>query len=86
MSSFKSLFNLLCCPDAHFLIDVINYYKSCHLFSCCLFFRERCVHNLLQQMKVIREKTHITQTWEASSFFLMMVPSAFGKPVSNTFS
>lgn len=42
--------------------------------------------NLSHQMKVIGEKTRITQTWEVSSFFLMMVPSAFGKPVSNTFS
>ena len=42
--------------------------------------------NLLQQMKDIGEKTHIIQTWEASYFFLKMVPSAFGKPARNTLS
>ena len=42
--------------------------------------------SLLQQMRVIGEKSHIIQTWEASSFFLKMAPRAFGKPVRNTFS
>lgn len=35
-------------------------------------------------MKDIGEKTRIIQTWEASSFFLKMVSSAFGKPARNT--
>ena len=37
-------------------------------------------------MKDIEEKTRIIQTWEASSFFLKMVPSASGKPARNTLS
>ena len=36
-------------------------------------------------MKDIGEKTCIIQTWEASSFFLKMLPSAFGKPVEYIF-
>ena len=39
-----------------------------------------------EQMKDIGEKTRIIQTWEASSFFLKMVPSAFGKLARNTLS
>lgn len=35
-------------------------------------------------MKDIGEKTRIIQTWEASSFFLEMVSSAFGKQARNT--
>ena len=37
-------------------------------------------------MKDIEEKTRIIQTWEASSFFLKMAPSASGKPARNTLS
>ena len=36
-------------------------------------------------MKDIGEKTCIIQTWEASSFFFKMLPSAFGKPVKYIF-
>ena len=37
-------------------------------------------------MKDIGEKTRIIQIWEAASFFLKMVPSAFGKLAGNTLS
>ena len=37
-------------------------------------------------MKDIGEKTRIIQTWEASSFFLKIVTSGFGKPARNTLS